>query len=254
MKHIFTSFLLLFCFFASYSQSFVLLDSFTNANVSNTIVTVPIAAHTNYKQKFRIQNVTSVGIKYRVERILLTAPICSGSDVYYCATGLCFPPDPATSHLSGFDSIYANQILPAGPGTYGIDAHFDVGAVCCSEDVVYKVYSVNNPTDFVIVTLRYQCAIGINDTDANVGATLTAYPNPADSWVFVKYDVGRKTENNKIVMYDMLGKVVKEIALMHNQGVEKLYVADMVLGIYFYSLVLDEKVILTQKIIINTAK
>lgn len=250
MKYFITLTIVLFAFLQSFSQSFVLIDSFTNVNVTNTIVTINVAANTKYVRKYKIQNIAGKDINYKVERIYLTAPICQGTDAYFCATGMCYPPDPMIIQSSMSSTILANQTLPSGPGTYGIDTDFEIGATCCSEDITYKVINIDSAADFVTVTLRYQCSIGIDDREGNK-ATLNIYPNPVHTFVNVKYDYSDYVSQGQIVIYDVLGKKVKDLLLDNKKGIEKMNVSNFNAGEYFCCIVADGKIIATQKFLIN---
>lgn len=234
----------------SYAQSFHILD-IANANVTGTMVTVQISANNTFVEDFKIKNTTGNNITYKVERIFLTPPVCSGNDIYFCAAGQCFPPDTATVQTSTQDVILANQTLPSGPNTFGIQADYIVGPTCCAEDVMYKVININNPSDFSTITIRYQCLVGVDDLSTLNNFSL-AYPNPTTSKFTVKYDIKENSDNNKIVIYDLLGKVVKEKVLINKQGVVEVDVTNINSGTYIYSLVVDDNAIISRKLVISS--
>ncbi len=78
------------------------------------------------------------------------------------------------------------------------------------------------------------------------------YPNPASSFVSMKYDVNEYAKSAKIVLFDMLGKEVKQLIIGDKQGVAKINVSDLSSGVYFYSFLVDEKAVVTKKIVIST--
>jgi hypothetical protein len=49
----------------------------------------------------------------------------------------------------------------------------------------------------------------------------------------------------------MLGSIAKEIKLENENNVVKINVGDLADGIYFYSLVIDDKIYKTKKLIVN---
>jgi len=236
----------------NFSQSFVLLDSAGIVDVTGTIVTVPITANTSYSTYFKIKNNTANNINYKVDRVYLTPPVCSGNDIFFCAAAQCYPPDSATiTYSSSADIILANQTLPSDPTNFGILADYNVGANCCSEDVMYKVYNLNNSSDFSIVTIRYSCISGINDIETK-GTMSSAYPNPSNSFVSIKYNVIADSKNDKIIFYDISGKAVKEVSLQNKEGVSKIDISDISAGTYFYSLIVNDKAVQTKKLIVSS--
>jgi hypothetical protein len=50
----------------------------------------------------------------------------------------------------------------------------------------------------------------------------------------------------------MLGKMVKQLVLDEKQGVAKINVSDLNSGVYFYSFLVDEKAIVTKKLVVST--
>ncbi len=253
MKKILTTLYLFLSLSSLFSQtSFKLWYGTTN--VSNGTMQVSIAENTNVGniRDIKLENTTGNNINYRVERILVTNPICSGTDVSFCAAGLCFAPSTDISQISGTDVILAHEILPSGNGTYGIEAHFDVGETCCSADIMYRVFNTANPLDFVVVTIQYQCALGVEDIQKIGGTISPAYPNPVNEFASIKYNINEFSQKGKIVFYDMLGKSVKEVILQDKQGIAKINVSDFNSGIYFYTFMVDEKAIITKKMVVSS--
>lgn len=236
----------------SRTPSFQILDT-NNVNLTGTIVTVQIAANNMYVEDFKIKNLTGANINYRVDRIYLTPPVCSGNDIYFCAAGVCLPPDTAVIQQSPQDVILANQTLPSGVGSFGIQADYVVGPTCCSEDVMYKVVNVNDTTDFVTVTIRYQCAIGIDDINS-LNNISYAFPNPVVSKFHIEYDIKENSDNNKIVLYDLSGKLVKEKIITDKQGIAEIDVTGISAGTYLYALIVNNKTVTTRKIMIDSNK
>jgi len=233
------------------AQSLALLDH--SSNVTGTIITIPIVANSINQNELKIQNLTGNNITYKVDRVFLTPPVCSNNNIYFCAAGNCYPPDSAAIIFSsGSDNIAAFQTLPSNATNFGILADYDVGPICCSEDVLYKVYDMNNTSDFAAVTLRYQCVSGISDNEKSVGSISGAFPNPSNTIVSIKYYLSENADKGKIVLYDLSGKLVKELNLQNKQGVVKIDVSDVNAGVYFYSFVVDDKTIATKKLIITS--
>ena len=78
-----------------------------------------------------------------------------------------------------------------------------------------------------------------------------AYPNPAINVVYVDYSIPEPINNTSIVITNMLGLKVKEVNLGDRSGKARIAVTDLINGIYFYSLVADDQLLLTRKFIVR---
>jgi len=78
-----------------------------------------------------------------------------------------------------------------------------------------------------------------------------AYPNPASQYVSFDYLIPNANTKAKVVIYNILGKEVKDIAFPEQSGTLKANTSDLVEGIYFYSFVINNKSEVTQKLIIK---
>jgi len=252
MKKIITTLSLIAITVFGFSQSMEL--HYGGKNVSGDTITVPIVGGNPGSQvhhEIDINNTSSNAVNFLVQRVILNPPLDPGCDLYFCTGFLCYPPNP---------SIVYNE---PGPGTAlaastnltganGVIPHFDVGVNCCETYVLYKVYNTLSPNDTVRVTMHYKCATGIDDVAKVGGSISNAFPNPANAFVSIKYSVNDYSQKGKIVFYDMLGKSVKEVILQDKQGNVKINVSDLNSGVYFYTFVVNEKAILTKKLVINS--
>ena len=250
MKKIITSiFVLLFTAF-SFGQSLRIYD--LGVDVTGDTVIVPIAAGSAMVNDLEIHNITGVAVDFKVGRII--TPIDSCANVYFCTGTLCYSPQTAATWYptGGGQTIGAYAVLPSGAGTYGIAAHYDACPTICNEFFVkYVLYSTSGSPDTAVVTLNYVCTLGVNENEQEVNAT--AFPNPVSNSVLsINYSVKEPYNNGKILVYNMLGKEVKTIEISEKQGLAKINVADLNAGIYFYSIVLDNKTMTTKKVIISS--
>lgn len=77
-----------------------------------------------------------------------------------------------------------------------------------------------------------------------------AQPNPNNGSTQIPYFAPENT-NAKVIFTDMLGKIMKEEILKSGYGIMNVDTQELPSGIYNYSLVVDEKVIDTKKMIRN---
>jgi len=82
--------------------------------------------------------------------------------------------------------------------------------------------------------------------------TLNAYPNPMKDGAVIDYDFSSVKEfcYASITIYDVNGKQVKNIELKNPHGSVSVSAAGMAAGTYFYSLVVDNKRLQTDKILV----
>jgi len=246
MKKITTLFvLLLSSIIYGYSQSIVLLDSNKNI-ISNTIVDINIASSASSTDEFLVKNAGLISDTIKVVRTIYSK---DAADVtQFCWGGLCYLATTSTSSLSAIiasgDTIDFEQ--------NGFHAIFNSGAACVTRLVHYKFYNIHNFTDSTGLTIRYLCLPGGVDEISKAGGVISnVYPNPANSFLAFKYDVNESSEKGKIIFYNMLGESVKEVTLNDKHGTAKINVLDMDSGIYFYSFLVDDKIVSTKKLVIN---
>ena len=76
------------------------------------------------------------------------------------------------------------------------------------------------------------------------------YPNPANNLASIDYDCSA-SKNSNIVIYNMLGTEVEKINVSGKSGKARINTSLYKEGIYFYSLLIDNEVIRTQKLIVR---
>lgn len=250
MKKIFTTICLLSSAMFGYSQLQLFIGS---TNVTNTTVDVPIVAGSTPVHDVDVHNNNSSSVTYLTKRLITgTSAPDSTCSIYFCTGINCYVPSWNTvfTEPGSGNPLAANATTPAGTG---LIAHLDVGATCCDLFIMYKIYNVASGTnDTARVTFHYRCVSGINDLNKIGGTISSAYPNPANEFVSIKYNVNEFSQKGKIVFYDMLGKSVKDVILQDKQGNAKINITDLNSGIYFYSFIVDEKAVITRKLVITS--
>ena len=79
----------------------------------------------------------------------------------------------------------------------------------------------------------------------------TAYPNPAVESVFFDYKLSHLAGSAKITLSDVFGNKVGSYELAHEQTRLYISVNDLPESIYFYTLHIDGKVVITKKLIVR---
>jgi hypothetical protein len=260
MKKIFTSVIALAFTSFSFAQSLRIYESgvdITGTHVYDTAHGYDFAGQNMdlIVHELELHNTTSSNVSYKVNRTLLSGTLPAQSKVYFCTGTQCYSPNAAITWTPGGASatIAANATLPSGAGTYGISAHYDDSLANQNVTVLYRVFNTAVAGDTAVVTVHYiGIAAGIEDHTLASGTISAASPNPANSFVSVKYDMNQYAQKGKIAFYDMLGKKVKEIELVEKQGVARIEVGDLNSGIYFYSFTVNDKAIVTKKLVVSS--
>ncbi len=79
----------------------------------------------------------------------------------------------------------------------------------------------------------------------------TAYPNPAVENVSFNYKLSSLAGNAKITLSDVFGNKIGAYELSHEQTRLRISVQDLPESIYFYTLHVDGKVVITKKLVVR---
>jgi len=163
---------------------------------------------------------------------------CWGAYCYGSATGL--SPHTVTINPNDTNRTFIAYLSPGGnnPGTSIVDYYFydNTG----SSDTVYMRFTY----DIMTTT-------GINEVPSNTFAMSSAYPNPADGLTSISYNLSL-AKDSKIVFYNMLGSVVREIKLSGDrQKTLIIPISDFKAGVYYYSLIADGKTFASKKLVVT---
>jgi len=240
-------FLLLFCFaymaaLLAYSQSLQLSDSTGPIANNATIVKYGLAsADPDYEiiSYVFVKNTTSDSMSVKVKKVLLDTvqgtinTFCWG----YCVTPEIFEsPDPVVIHAGVIDSInFSGHYYPKG--LLGIST------------IRYVFFDSDNPSDTVCVNINFDTYPEGIDYLSNVTLS-NAYPNPANTTVNFPYSV-LKNSNAKLIIWNILGSVVKEVDITGNSGTLSLNTSELADGVYFYSLLVNGNSQATKKFVIR---
>jgi len=93
--------------------------------------------------------------------------------------------------------------------------------------------------------LLHGCLIGVDEIENN--AILTCFPNPFSETTTISYDF-QSTGKAELVISDMLGKEIIKEKLTYQTDTYTLNKGQLRPGMYFYSLVINGKVVKTNKL------
>lgn len=194
--------------------------------------------------KIDVKNNSATPLDVKVKKVILNpTDTLPGTKNYFC-WGLCFLP---TTYVSpNFITIAGSQTISDFYGDY--NPNLVVGV----SKVTYVFFDQNNVNDSVAVQVEYNASPASIGENQAAGFTLSgAYPNPAITATSVDYKLPVNTRKASIVVTNMLGARVKEIAVTDIAGNLQIPVSDLLNGVYFYSLVADDRFVMTRKFVVK---
>ena len=130
-----------------------------------------------------------------------------------------------------------------------------------SKELIYSVLIKKFPTFAVLISKGHTNSITITvNYYANTNAIgeetkdvvfSNAYPNPASSFVKFDYQFNDNYDNAKVVIYNLLGAEVNETLITGMNGTITINTGEMNRGVYFYSLVVEGKAVVSKKLIVK---
>lgn len=118
--------------------------------------------------------------------------------------------------------------------------------------VMYTFFDAANPNDSASYIAIYYAGsgMGINNASKNVNTVSAAFPSPAKNSFSINYSIS-DCKNAKIELRNVIGNVVGEIELNESTGVATFDVSDLKDGVYFYTLITDNKARVTKRVVIQ---
>lgn len=118
--------------------------------------------------------------------------------------------------------------------------------------ISYTFFDAANSGDKVTFVVAYAGSpVGIADMTSPKVSVSKIYPNPAETRFSFNYRVSTGSQPVKIIIRDILGDVVKEIAIGPGEGTLTISAEGMKGGIYFYTTMVGSEVITTRKLVIR---
>ncbi|MDD4150492.1 MAG: T9SS type A sorting domain-containing protein [Bacteroidales bacterium] len=161
---------------------------------------------------------------------------------------MCHPPTEANM-FGGCGPMWSastpNIILNAGETSgEGGDFRFTQGPNPGVTTILYKVYDINNTSDFVTFTISYSTTTAI---DLNKVADFTVSPNPASTRFTLNSDFG---SNARVEIYNVLGKLVRKVDFSNAENIN-IDCSNWENGYYFCRLFDGGKIKKTVKLIVT---
>ncbi|NLF41944.1 MAG: T9SS type A sorting domain-containing protein [Bacteroidales bacterium] len=242
MKRIFLLFFFLGTFFSINAQSIQLKDHDGN-NITNTVVNYSDIASATLKYNILISNVGSGRIGVMFKKI--EVDILEGSTNSFCFAGSCYPP---FSYVSS-DALNIEEGETSAYGDcYG---EYSTNGIVGQSTITYVVFASGNENDSAYVTVNYQTTpVSVPNFQSQEKISFSnAWPNPATSTTSFNYQL--PSDGGLFILRSITGAVIKEEHISGLQGRYTLNVSDLPEGIYIYSVIADQKVVTTKKLVVK---
>lgn len=242
MKKIFLLFFSLGTFFTLNAQSIQLQDHDGN-NITNTIVNYSEIASSTLKYNILISNVGTGRIGVMFKKI--EVDILEGSVNSFCFAGSCYPP-------FSFVSSEALNIDEGVTSAYGeCYGEYNTNGIVGQSTITYVVYNAGNENDSAYVTVNYHTTpVSVPNFQLQDKISFSnAWPNPATSTTSFNYQL--PLDGGLFILRSITGAVIKEEHINGLQGRYTLNVSDLPEGIYIYSVIADQKVLTTKKLVVK---
>jgi hypothetical protein len=228
--------------FNAVAQSFSLQD--TNGVAINAGSTVYILGEPTddiIQAKIWVQNNATVAKDVKVKKIHLN--VLPNTLNYFC-WGVCYGPDT-------YESPFA-QSIAAGAVNDQFYGDYSPLTVPGKSTIMYTFFDAANLNDSVSVVVEFNASPASVGNDLAAGVMFSeAYPNPAITRMNVDYELPAYVNQASIRITNMLGARVKEIKLEELSGTARIEVSELLNGIYFYSLLADDNLVLTRKFVVK---
>ena len=188
-----------------------------------------------------VTNNNTVNIPVKVKKI--ENSIVVGSQNYFC-WGSCFSPSIFVSP----DSV----IINAGETVNYFTGDYVTSSTIGVTTITYVFFNNEDPNDTVSVVVEYHVTgVGIKEAKTKEIKFSNPYPNPSDNFTSFDYLLPKTTKYSKIVIRNILGTVVKEVKIFNKKGNIKLSTEELTDGIYFYSIIVDDNIFITKRLIVR---
>lgn len=169
--------------------------------------------------------------------------IVDGTENTFCWV-TCYPPD--------VDESPEGIRIDPGASVDNFTGDFIANESIGTSIVKYKFFDDDNPDTFSEVVVKYWSSPqAIGEEIANNISFSNAYPNPAINTFNIDYNFDTNINNASLKIVNLLGSVVKEVEIDQNSNKLSMDISNLDSGVYFYSIVVNNEVFQTKKLVIR---
>ncbi|MEX2593696.1 MAG: T9SS type A sorting domain-containing protein [Anditalea sp.] len=200
--------------------------------------------NTSQRKSLILQNDSDIAKEYILK--FMRGNIASSQNIKICLDNTCFDPkkDLAKVNLKLkpgeiFTDLYLEFDLGITEAKGTFDLHFANTENLRDVFIIESVYNVENPNSD---------GNEVHHKDIQLGSV---YPNPSTRIAQLDYEIKNPRINARIVINSFIGNPVFDFNLDPNQKSIVINVTDLNPGIYFYTLIVDNKNIVTKKLVVK---
>lgn len=239
---------LLFTLIALFTLSFVgnaqdLTLSWDDAELGESVLVVGSPDDAEIVFHAVLTNNTDNGMNIMVVRKQLD--MLAGTQSQFC-WGLCFPPTT--------DTCLSPVLIKAGESSdlEAFSGHYIPGGIAGTSSVEYTFYNLDNPDVSIKVVANFKGSPAGIAEEAMVGGSVSeVYPNPANNYVSLDYQLTSEVKQANVKVFNLLGAEVKSANLESNGNKLRMDISDLESGIYFYSVLINGDVYKTKKLVVQ---
>ncbi len=118
--------------------------------------------------------------------------------------------------------------------------------------IEYTFFNQDIPDSSINVFVVFDSSpLDINDLIFKDVTISDIYPNPATKNISIDYRIPSSIKNSKLILFDLYGNIVLEKCLEINSSKLETDITGLQSGIYFYTILLDNRMYSARKLIIN---
>ena len=233
MRWLLTIACLLALSFSSFAQKIQLIDASGE---------ITAASGSKVSNKLKIKNTSTQPVRLAVS--ISESELASSQNVALCYKGNC---------LDGLgNDLDIITILP-GATVNDLELRFTAGLDESESRIKYLFVDIDNPKEAITHTFNYKVRStapnGIMYSGQGISVS-NAYPNPVTDFATIDFSMA-SAFNAKIVFYNVLGDKVLDVPLNQFDTNIKIPTDNLKVGVYFYTLYLDNKGEVTKKLIVR---
>lgn len=244
---------LILTYSATAQSSIQLLDPDNgDADVTNTSVNFWGGPGDNIIKELNVKNTSSISKGYKVKRTFVSGvSVIAPLDTVEVCWNVCLQPNWALVQALGVVNIAAGDTASFGGTGIGFHSTFKPNMNLGERVVRYTFYDNANNSDSVNYIAHYfSTGVNITEGDVKLFNFSNAFPNPATTSTTIKYDFPIASKA-KLRVYNCMGGLVKEVRVEDESGKININTEEFSDGIYFYSLMVNDKIVATKKLIVN---
>jgi hypothetical protein len=163
---------------------------------------------------------------------------------YFCYNGQC---------LDASIEEFSKKVEP-GETLQDLFYTLESGMQTALANIKLEVFPKGNPHDIVDKSISISVVEKPDKSHIFQSKDITihdVYPNPVQDQAFIDYKLHTETVKAKITVHNILGKTMGDYDLPSTESRVKLQTDELVSGVYFYTVYLNNNGILTRKLIVR---